>query len=139
MQRVKDVITRGIEHVAGTATVQQAAELMAEKDIGLLAVSNGESANGVITDRDIVVRCLASGKDPGTTAVQQCMTTGIAAVSEDADVAEAGQIMKQRQIRRLMVTDANGMLTGVASLGGLATGCTDDHLRAEVLEQVSTG
>lgn len=137
MPIVKDLMTRGVEHVAGNATVQHAAEKMAEKDIGFLAVSNGQAAGGVITDRDIVVRCLAQHRNPEQTAIQDCMTTDLATLSEDADLQEAGKIVEEKQIRRLLVRDADGNLSGVISLGDLATGCNDDHLRSEVLEKVS--
>jgi len=137
MPTVKELMTQGVEHIAGDATVQQAAERMAEKDIGFLAVANEQAAGGVITDRDIVVRCLAQHKNPEQTAIQQCMTTDIATITEDADLQDAGQLMEDKQIRRLLVRDADGNLSGVISLGDLATGCNDDHLRSEVLEKVS--
>lgn len=137
MPLVKDVMTRGVEHIAGTATVQNAAEQMAVKDIGFLAISNGQAAGGVITDRDIVVRCLAQQRSPERTTVQECMTTAMATVSENADMLEAGKIMEEHQIRRVLVTDTDGRLSGVVSLGDLATNTGDDHLRAEVLEKVS--
>lgn len=138
MPLVKDLMTRGVEHIAGTAPVQQAAARMAQKDVGFLAVSDGQSAGGVITDRDIVVRCLAHRKDPEQTAVQECMTSGVTTLPEEAAIEEAARLMEDRQIRRLLITDADGRLTGVLSLGDLATGCQDDHLRSEVLEKVST-
>ncbi|REJ82690.1 MAG: CBS domain-containing protein [Planctomycetota bacterium] len=137
MPAIKDIMTRAVEHVAGNATVQHAAERMAEKDIGFLAVSNGQTAEGVITDRDIVVRCLALHRDPEETTVHDCMTTDITTLSEEADVEEAGKMMEERQIRRLLVADSQGRLTGVVSLGDLATGCGDDHLRSKVLQSVS--
>lgn len=137
MQHVKDIMTRGLEHVSASATIQHAAEQMAEKDIGFLAISNGQAAGGVLTDRDIIVRCLAQHKDPENTTVQECMSTGIASLTEDADVQEAARIMQEKQIRRVLVTDESGKLTGVVSLGDLGTGCDDEPLRAQVLEKVS--
>lgn len=137
MQHVKDIMTRGLEHVSASATIQHAAERMAEKDIGFLAISNGQAAGGVITDRDIIVRCLAQHKDPENTTVQECMTTEMTSLSEEADVQEAARIMQEKQIRRVLATDDSGKLTGVVSLGDLATGCNDEPLRAQVLEKVS--
>lgn len=138
MTMIKELMTRGVEHVAGNATVQHAAERMAEKDIGFLAVSNGQAAGGVITDRDIVVRCLAQQRNPAETAIQDCMSTDIATLSEDSELQEAGKVMADKKVRRLLVTDADGKLSGVVSLGDLATGCTDDQLQASVLEEVSS-
>ena len=137
MQRVKDIMTRGIEHVAATATVQHAAERMAEKGIGFLAISNGQVANGVLTDRDIVVRCLAQHRDPEQTTVEDCMSSLVATVQEDADSHEAGRIMQDQKIRRVLVMGDGGQLTGVVSLGDLATDCDDRTLTAQVLKDVS--
>lgn len=137
MQQVKDIMSRGLEHVSSTATIQHAAEQMASKNIGFLAISNGQAADGVITDRDIVVRCLAQNRDPQQTTVKECMSTDMASVSEYADVQEAAGLMQQKQIRRLLVRDESGKLAGVVSLGDLATGCDDEPLRAQVLEKVS--
>jgi CBS domain-containing protein len=131
-------MTSGVAHVAGNATVQHAAELMAQKDIGLVAVADGHAGSGVLTDRDIVVRCLAQHKNPEQTLVQECMTSGMATLPEQAEVSEAARMMKDQQIRRLLVTDENGKLCGVVSLGDLATRCGDDLMSGEVLEEVST-
>lgn len=136
--KLRDVMTRGVERIASDDTVQRAAEIMAAKDIGFIAVTDGEGhGRGVLTDRDIVLRCLAQQKDPATTTIAECMSQHISALSEDADVREACELMEKQQIRRVVVVDSQKRCTGVVSLGDLAR-CLDDHdLCAEVLERVS--
>lgn len=137
MQQIKHIMTPGVEHVGGDTTIQQAAELMAARDIGFLAVSDGQSLGGVLTDRDIVLRCLAQKKDPQQTTVAECVSTDLVGLPEDSEIPDAVRLMEERQVRRLVVTGRDGTLVGVISLGDLATGCSDDHLRAGVLEKVS--
>jgi CBS domain-containing protein len=134
---IKDVMTRGVEVVRPDETLQQAARKMKSIDVGPLPVCDGERLVGMITDRDIIVRATAEGRDPKTTPVKEAMTPGVVYVFEDQDIEEAALLMKQRQIRRLVVLDNNKRLVGILSLGDLAEDSGDDQLSGEVLEGVS--
>jgi CBS domain-containing protein len=134
---IKEVMTRGVEVVRPDETLQQAAHKMKSIDVGPLPVCDGDRLVGMITDRDIIVRATAEGRDPRTTPVKDAMTPGVVYVYEDQDIEEAASLMKERQIRRLVVLDRNKRLVGILSLGDLAEDSGDEQLSGEVLESVS--
>jgi len=135
--QIKEVMTTGVEVVRPDETLQEAARKMKSIDVGPLPVCDGDRLVGMITDRDIIVRATADGRDPKTTPVKEAMTPGIVYVYEDQDIEEAAQLMKERQIRRLVVLDRNKRLVGILSLGDLAEDTRDEQLSGEVLERVS--
>ena len=97
-----------------------AARMLERSNIGALPVCGSDGRMcGMVTDRDIVVRCLASGRSPSSTSVREIMTTGVVSATPDMDVSLAAGLMGSRQIRRLPVTE-NGKLCGMLSLGDLA-------------------
>jgi CBS domain-containing protein len=130
-------MTRQVEGVAPGATLQDAAQKMRSMDIGVLPVCQDDQLVGMITDRDIAVRSVAQGQDPGAAQVCDAMTQDLVFCYEDEDVEKAARLMEQRQIRRLPVLDRNRRLAGIVSLGDLATRQGNDQLSAGVLEQVS--
>ena len=77
MTMINEVMTRGVQVIAPDTTLQRAAQLMDELNVGALPVCDGERLVGIVTDRDITVRAVASGKDPNTTAVRDVMFTDI--------------------------------------------------------------
>jgi CBS domain-containing protein len=91
----------------------------------------------MITDRDITIRSTAGARDPRKATVREAMTPEVVYVFDDQDVAEAAQLMEEKQIRRLVVLDREKRLVGIVSLGDLAVKSGDDELSAETLEQVS--
>ena len=135
--QVKDVMTRGAECVRPEATLQEAAQKMKSLDVGPLPVCDNDRLVGMLTDRDITVRAVAEGKDPRATRVRDAMTEGISYCFEDDDVADAARVMKERQVRRLVVLDRNKKLAGIVSLGDLAVETGDEHLAGKTLERVS--
>ena len=105
---------------------------MKEPDIGALPVAEGEKFKGMVTDRDIAVRCVALGRDPKSTPARDIMTPKISYVYEDDDVATAADTMSERQIRRLVVLNHDKKLAGFVSMGDLSRSSDDDHLAAHV-------
>jgi CBS domain-containing protein len=136
--KVKDVMTKVVEFVLPETTVQEAAGKMKALNVGPIPVCIGATVVGILTDRDIVVRVVAEGRDPRTTPVQDVMTKNVVSVPEDADVKEAAQLMKDHQIRRLVAVNAHDRLAGIVSLGDIAVDTHDDKLSGDVLEKVST-
>ena len=118
--KVKELMTPHVIDIGREEPVAVAARALTHYNIGILPVRNdsGELC-GVLTDRDIVTRCLAANRDPERTKVQDVMTAQIHAVSPDMEVSAAAHMMGRRQIRRLPVVE-NGRLCGVLSLGDLA-------------------
>ena len=134
---VKDVMTKGVQCVAPTDSIQAAARKMRDFNVGAIPVCDNDRLGGIITDRDIAVRCVADGCDLKSTKVKDVRTPGIVYCFQDQDVREAAQIMRNRQIRRLAVLNRDKRLVGIVSLGDLAVETHDEHLAWETLEGVS--
>jgi len=92
---------------------------------------------GMVTDRDITVRAVAEGCDPRTATVKEVMTPDVFYCFEDQDVQQAANLMKQNQVRRLVVLNRDKRLVGIVSLGDLAVETGDEHLTGRTLEEVS--
>src|SRR5688572_3086876 len=99
--KVADIMSRNIKTVNLDSLLTSAARVMTDHDIGCLPVVKGEEIFGVVTDRDMIVRGVASGKNPDETTVGQVMTWPVEFVSEDADLEEAIHLMDKRKIRRI--------------------------------------
>jgi CBS domain-containing protein len=132
---IKDLMTHGVEAVKPDETVAAAATKMAERDIGFLAVCDGERLVGALTDRDITVRAVARGLDPNQTAVSDIMSGEVTWCFDDEDIERTAQLMKEKQLRRVVVVDRDTRLVGVVSLGDLAR--QQEGQSADVLESVS--
>lgn len=118
--KVKEIMTRNVIGVGPEETVEVAARTLQRYNVGALPVctSNGKLC-GVVTDRDLVIRCLAAGMEPSSTQVYQVMTGQVTSVDGDMDVSVAAHLMGRQQIRRLPVTE-NGRICGMVSLGDMA-------------------
>ena len=134
---VKAIMTHNAEVVSPGDTLEQAARKMEELNIGPLPVCEGRRVVGILTDRDITVRATAAGSDPKETLVYEAMSLDIVTCFEDQDVNEAVRLMKEKQIRRLLVVNRANELVGVVSLADLATEAWDPEQPGEVLRKVS--
>ena len=118
---VKELLKGNVVSVRADASILEAARKMAEEDIGFLPVVDASGkAIGTMTDRDIVVRCLAKGVDVKNAKVEQAMTKDVVSVRPDQEVQQVAELMKERKISRVVVCDAQGKPLGVISLGDLA-------------------
>lgn len=118
--KLRDVMTNPVIRIHPDESVAVAARTLTHYNIGSLPVcGNDGRLCGLITDRDIVTRCLAAGRAPGATAVKDVMTSKIIAARPDMDTSIAASLMGSKQIRRLPVME-NGRLCGMVSLGDLA-------------------
>ena len=136
--QVSELMTRDVECARANDTVQEAAEKMRDLNIGDLPVcGDDDRLVGMLTDRDVTTRAVSEGLDPWTCRVRDVMTPSIIYCHEDQDITEAAQLMKENQIRRLVVLDSNKHLTGIVSLGDLAVEGGDDKLAGNTLEAVS--
>jgi CBS domain-containing protein len=131
------VMTRDVECVRPDATVQEAASRMKDLEVGPLPVCENDRLVGMLTDRDITVRATAEGWDPWTTHVREVMTGDVVYCFDDQDISEAAELMKQHQVRRLVVLNRDKRLVGIVSLGDLAVETGDDQLTGHTLEAVS--
>jgi CBS domain-containing protein len=135
--QVRDVMTRDAECIRPEDTLQKAAQKMKALDCGCLPVCDNNRLTGMITDRDIIIRSVAEGRDPATQRTREVMTPKVIACTEDQDVAEAAQLMRENQIRRLPVLGQDRQIVGIVSLGDLALEAHDEHLVGSTLEGVS--
>jgi CBS domain-containing protein len=135
---LRHVMAEAPQTVTPEATVEEAASLMAEHDVGAIPVvgRDGEP-RGVVTDRDLVLRVLVFRKDPSSTAVQEVMTEqDLVTLSPDAQVSEARALMAERRVRRILVTK-DGRLVGVVSIGDVAEAEASKRAVGEALEEIS--
>ena len=118
-QKLREVMTPDPVTVLKSAPVTEAAQAMKERDIGDVIVRDDGRICGIVTDRDIVVRVLAEGRDPNSTTVGEVASDQPVTLSPDADVSEAVNVMREKALRRLPVTE-DGRPVGIVSLGDLA-------------------
>jgi CBS domain-containing protein len=130
-QTVEQIMTTNPRTVSVDDTVKDAAVVMRDSDIGDVIVIEGGQVTGILTDRDIVVRAVAEGREADSTSVSDICTTGIAAMEPDASVDDAVRKMRDEDIRRLPVVK-NGRPVGIISLGDLAVDREPDSTLADI-------
>ena len=137
MQTIQDVMTRDVQTISPQETVQRAAQLMDELNVGAIPVLEGDKLVGMITDRDITVRSVAAGQAPGSTKVADVMSTDVRTCTSNQSVDEVLSTMGDVQIRRVPVIDPQSQrIIGIVSLGDVATRHSADVDRT--LDEIST-
>jgi CBS domain-containing protein len=132
MTTIQQVMTRGVEVIQRDATIQHAAERMRALDVGSLPVADGKALAGMVTDRDITVRGVASGMIPQEALVSDVMTEEVRWCLETDTVEQVLDQMGDAQVRRLAVLNEAREVVGIVALGDLATrqsADTDEALR----------
>ncbi|MFW6257096.1 MAG: CBS domain-containing protein [Bacillota bacterium] len=133
--QLKNIMTENVATVSPEDSLQKAAQIMKEKNVGAVPVCKGDKPVGIVTDRDISIRATAEGKNE-TTSVKDVMSSDIIKASPEMSVKEAAELMAQKQIRRLPVSQ-NNSLQGIVSLGDLAVESKTDTEAAEALTSIS--
>jgi CBS domain-containing protein len=129
---IRDVMTTNPETLPESTTVREAAETMRANDIGdVVIVDDNGAISGILTDRDIVVRVVAEGRDPRVTRIGDIASRELTAVSPDDPVDRAVQLMRERAIRRVPVVD-KGKPVGIVSIGDLALDRDPDSALADI-------
>jgi CBS-domain-containing membrane protein len=137
MQTIQDVMTRDVQSISPQETIQRAAQMMDELNVGAIPVLDGQKLVGMITDRDITVRATAAGQAPDSTRVGDVMSTDVRTCSPNQTVDEVLGQMGDVQIRRVPVIDENSQeVIGIVSMGDMATKHSAGVDRA--LEEVSS-
>jgi CBS domain-containing protein len=134
---IREVMTETPECTRPDATVQEAARRMKELDVGSLPVCDNDRLEGIVTDRDIILRSVAEGHDPSKHRVREAMTEEIFYAFEDQDVEDLTKIMKEKQVRRVPVLNREKRLVGIVSLGDLAVDTDNSGAAGETLEDIS--
>ncbi|MGM8212822.1 CBS domain-containing protein [Virgibacillus sp. W0430] len=137
-QQLRSVMTSNVTTVKESQSIQEAAALMSERNIGSVPVVN-ESGQmvGIITDRDITLRSTAQGESAHTPVSEAMTSQQIVKGTPDMSAQEAAQLMAQQQIRRLPVEE-NGQIVGMVALGDLAVDNMSDDAAGEALSSIST-
>ena len=136
--QIAEIMTRNVECTKPGASLMDAARKMKELDVGPLPVcGDDDRLVGMLTDRDIVVRGVADRRDMEQTKVQDIMTREVDYCMEDQPVEHAARLMREKQIRRLVVLNQNRRLVGIVSLGDLAVDAQDEALVESALEGIS--
>jgi CBS domain-containing protein len=135
--KVREAMAKSVRTAKKSDKVSDVARKMKEEDAGFIPVVEGDVLVGVITDRDIVITCIAEGHDPRAETAEHLMNRKVTTIGPEDDLEEAGRKMERDEIRRLPVTE-NGKLVGVLSHGNLVQ-ANKGKLAEKVTEGVTRG
>jgi CBS domain-containing protein len=135
-QSIREVMTAGPHTVPFDATLKDAAREMKEDDIGAILVEDNGSVAGILTDRDIVVRAIAEGRDPSATKVADVATRDVKSLTPDSSVEDAIRIVREQNVRRIPVVE-DGRPAGIVSIGDLAIERDTDSALADISSEPS--
>lgn len=136
--RCREIMTADVTTTRCSTPLRDVAMMMRDGDMGAVPVVEGGRLVGIVTDRDIVVRSVAVGRD-ASTPVGEAMTTEIYSVKPDDFVFEAIRLMGDKQVRRIPVVGESGELAGIIAMADIALETEDQREIAETLEEISSG
>ena len=135
--QVRDLMNPSVVSITPSGSASLAARLLSRHNVGSLPVCGEDGGlRGIVTDRDIILRCVAAEEDPAQTMVRDIMTRSCTAVSPHADCRQAARLMSKQQVRRLPVVE-EGRLVGMLSLADLARSHRYDMEAAQALSEIS--
>ena len=135
--RVRDLMSKSVVTIAPEESAALAARLLSRHELGALPVCAADGTLvGIVTDRDIVTRCVAAGEEPGRVPVRDIMSPAPSVITPETPISDAVRLMAQRQVRRLPVVE-QGHVVGMLSLGDLARSRRTDTEAAAVLSDIS--
>ncbi|WP_439817315.1 CBS domain-containing protein [Zavarzinia sp. CC-PAN008] len=134
---VREFMSRDVLMARPDMPIVEAARIMRDADVGFLPVCDDNRLVGTVTDRDIVVRCLAVVEDTAAACVRDAMTADIVFCLEDEEHHVAATLMGRMQVRRLPVLDRQHRLVGIVSLGDIADGTNDDVVAGQALQDIA--
>jgi CBS domain-containing protein len=134
----REIMTRNVKTASREMSLLEVARLMREGDMGAMPVVENGKLIGIVTDRDIVVRAIAEGRDAAT-EIGDVMTTEIFSAKEDDFAFEAIRLMGDKQVRRIPVITESGELAGIIAMADIALEMEDEREIAETLEEISSG
>jgi len=132
---IKEVMTSQVKTCEPDATVMEVAKVMAQEDVGPVPIVEEGRLTGIVTDRDIVVRVVAEGRDPSSTTVGEIASRDLVTVSPDDDLDAALEQLAQNQVRRIPVVDGD-RLVGIVAQADIAR-LGSDAKTGEVVEEIS--
>jgi CBS domain-containing protein len=120
IMKIREIMTTNVECVAPTTGIEELANKMKSLDVGFIPVCENDRLVGTLTDRDIVVRCLAAGKEVGTCKASDIMTKDVHWCFEDQDVTDVAEKMRDKDVRRMLILNKGKRLVGVVSIGDIS-------------------
>lgn len=132
--KVKHLMTENPEVISPVATLKEAAQKMKEIRCGVLPVGSADNLEGIITDRDIVIRAIAQGKNPSHEKVEDYMTDEMHTCREDETLQDAAKRMRQHNVSRLVVQDNSGRTTGIITFGAILRKNPDEEEVSHVVQ-----
>ena len=135
MGSIRDLMTSNPTTCETSSTIADVASVMKGEDVGPVPVTEGGRLVGIVTDRDIVTRVVAEGRDPNSTTVGEIVSSDLATVQPDTSLDEALSLMAQRQVRRLPVVEGD-QLVGIVAQADIAR-AADEERTGEVVQQIS--
>ena len=135
--RVRDLMSKSVVTIAPEESAALSARLLSRHELGALPVCAADGTLvGIVTDRDIVTRCVAAGEEPGRVPVRDIMSPAPSVITPETPISDAARLMAQRQVRRLPVVE-QGHVVGMLSLGDLARSRRTDTEAAAALSDIS--
>ena len=133
---IKDVMTSNPCSIDADKSVAYAAKMMRDEDVGLAPIVEGDKLIGMLTDRDIAIRVVAEGRDPGQVKVRDVASKQVVTIDPQQDLDEALRIMAKHQVRRLAVVEEDGKLVGVVAQADVARE-GDEKQTGKLVEEIS--
>lgn len=133
---IKDIMSKDVVSLNSQDSIERAAQIMEQFDVGSVPVCNNEKLVGIVTDRDIALRCVAGGNNANNQKISDVMTSNPVTGTPDMNVHDAAQIMSKEQIRRLPIVQ-NDNLVGIVSLGDISVEPTLQDNAEEALKNIS--
>jgi CBS domain-containing protein len=131
--QLREIMTQEVEIIGLDATLQEAAQQMRASNIGAVPVCEDKRIVGILSERDLMGRAIAEGRDPKTTRVREVMTPELITCFEDQDSGEAMRVMRERRLRHLAVVSRDQRLVGIISLRDLAMPSGEERLAGSAI------
>jgi CBS domain-containing protein len=135
-KKIREVMTTNPRTVDPTTPIVDAARMMRDEDVGPIPIVENNQCAGILTDRDIVLRVVAEGRDPTTTTVGDVASRDLITIDPEQTLDEAARLMAQHQVRRLPVCEEDGNLVGIIAQADLAL-TASEKTTGEVVEEIS--
>ena len=136
-RQVRDVMTADPKCLSEKDSLRDAARIMRDQDTGVVPIVDGRRIVGMITDRDIVVRAIADGKDLDSVKVNEVMTKSVRTVKEDTPINEVLSLMSSAEVRRVPVVNDRNEIVGIVSIGDVAEKTSKDGKVGKAIEDIS--
>ena len=134
--KVKDALTKDVQYANPETSIRQVAQLMKDYDCGSIPVAENDKLIGMITDRDIILRCVAQDHDPLSMTAKECMSSGMLYCYEDENVEDVLENMGEQAVKRMPVVNKDKKLVGIVSFGDLSACCENKIWAGEAMENI---